>query len=302
MDPQKTSSFTFSYRFLSLFAEFSPTKFQIRSGLQFHQGTIDGIRFAYLDAHPENEMIELLICYTDEKGTQRRVRIYGEKNGDRLEPLISFLRFTLKEGFLSGMARRDAYHIMGLEQANHRSLSMIIFTGICLVGVLLSPQFRHGLDGHVEVVTLDRVMRNQLDSHYLELKNVRLNDAMVVYEPRTPTDEKPLEGAWYPIRDNTIAGDNIKVLAYFPADQTPDTSKTQTIRGILRNLGIERVPVQIIKTLETKGSVVSEKVVYIDVGATPTQDMVLFLLIMTIVGGMGLGLIRMFKQRLESSS
>ena len=232
MDPQKTSPFTFSYRFLSLFVEFSPTQFQIRSGLQFHQGTIEEIRFAYLDEHPENEMIELLICYTDEKGTQRRVRIYGEKNGNRLKPLISFLQFTLQEGFLSGMARRDAYHIMGLEQANHRSLSMIIFTGICLVGLLLSPQFRHGLDGRVEVVTLDRVMLNQLNGHYLELKNVRLNEAMVIYEPRTPTDKKPLEGSWYPIRDNTIAGDNIKVLAYFPADQTPDTSKTQTIRGL----------------------------------------------------------------------
>ena len=302
MDPQKTSSFTFSYRFLSLFAEFSPTKFQIRSGLQFHQGTVEGIRFAYLDDHPENEMIELLICYTDEKGTQRRVRIYGEKNGNRLKPLISFLQSTLKDGFLSGIARRDAYHIMGLEQANHRSLSIIIFTGICLVGLLLSPQFRHGLDNRVEVVTLERVIRNQLDNHYLELKKVRLNDAMVVYEPRTPTDATPLEGAWYPIRDNTISGDNVKVLAYFPADRIPDTSKTQTIRGLLRNLGIERVPVQIIKALKTKGSVVSEKVVYIDVGSTPTQDMFLFLLVMTIVGGMGLGLIRMFKQRIKSSS
>lgn len=302
MDPQKTSSFTFSYRFLSLFAEFSGNKFQIRSGLQFHQGTVEGIRFAYLDEHPENEMMELLICYTDEKGTQRRVRIYGEKNGSRLEPLISFLRVTLKDGFLSGMARRDAYRIMGLEQANYQSLSMIIYAGICLVGLLLSPQFRHGLDGHIEVVTLDQVMREQLNGHYLELKDVRLNEAMVIYEPRTPTDEKPLEGAWYPIRDNTIAGDNIKVLAYFPADQTPDMSKTQTIRGVLRTLGIERVPVQIIKALEDKGSVVSEKVVYIDVGSTPTQDMVLFLLIMTIVGGMGLGLIRMFKQRLASST
>ena len=105
---------------------------------------------------------------------------------------------------------------------------------------------------------------------------------MVIYEPRTPTEKKPLEGSWYPIRDNTIAGDNIKVLAYFPADQTPDTSKTQTIRGLLRNLGIERVPVQIIKALETKGSVVSENVVYIDVGSTPTQDMVLFLLVMYV--------------------
>ena len=101
MDPQKTSSFTFSYRFSRCLPSFWEPNSKL-VGSSIHQGTVEGIRFAYLDEHPENEMMELLICYTDEKGTQRRVRVYGEKNGSRLEPLISFLGSLSKMGFRLG--------------------------------------------------------------------------------------------------------------------------------------------------------------------------------------------------------
>ena len=121
-----------------------------------------------------------------------------------------------------------------------------------------------------------------------------------MYEPETPTDKAPLESQWHPVYDQTVNRQSVKLIAHFYARHGDPVAAPSEIKGLIRRAGLEQLPSYVRKRLTEQGLVVEKNALYIDVGARPSDELMFFVGVMSLLCGLGGGVVwSLHRRRVE---
>lgn len=281
MTEPSTLHFQFRHALFPVNVEIKNDVLCVRYAIKYFEIPIPSLRYIYVDDDVNREMRELILCFKNKKGKLQRARVFSDREQPSFDDLVQTLSLRVGDGHLTGIDRRLAYDIMGSQSLEHIVLPMLVFGAVLFAALMLSPRLIHGLDDTTpQLINLRRLETSSLESHHVEIRNAHVDLINAIFEPTTPTEERPLEGQWHPIFASDGARGEIKLLGYFHEGLGSPVQNPPILTGLIRNIGLERIPAQITKGMQAQGVALAEDAVYLDVGATPRNDLHFFLLVM----------------------
>ncbi len=263
----------------------------IRYSIKYFEVPLNTLVFMYVDEDPNREMLELILCAKDQKQRFKRTRIFSDRNAQDFHALVAFLSSSLGTGHLRGIEREAAYELMGTKDQTH--IYVPVMLGVCLLFVasMMHPSLMHGLEGEATPVTIAQVYNRSIDTNHVTISQPIIDMETAVYEPATPTDKKPLESQWHPVSDRSVSQKPVKLIAHFYARHGVPSEPPRELSGLVRRAGLEELPSFIRKQFEEQGIDVDKNAVYLDVRATPKDELLFFVAVMLLLGGLGGGII-----------
>ena len=280
MTQPSTLHFQFRHALFPVNVEIKNDVLCVRYAIKYFEIPIQSLRYMYVDDDVNREMRELILCFQNPKGRIRRARIFSDRDQPSFDNLVDTLSIRIGDGHLTDLDRRAAYQIMGSRSLERVMIPTLTFGVVFFVGLLLLPRLIHGLTGEANIVSMNQFVPSNLSGSYLDLREASVDLQTVIYEPTTPTETRPLEGQWHPIFAKGSSRSQVRLVAYFHAKLGTPSKHPAKLEGLIRNRSFERIPSQIRLAFEEKGLIMHPEAVYLDVGATPTNDLYFFLFVM----------------------
>ena len=302
MNQPKTLSFQFRHALFPVNVEIKNDLLCVRYAIKYFEVPIAALTFIYVDDDVNREMRELILCYRCPRGKVRRARIFSDRDQTAFDDLVQTLSIRVGEGHLTNIDRQTAYEIMGSRSLEHIMIPTVLFGIVIFVGLMLTPRLIHGLAENPIQLSVHQLTPDKLANHYVEFKDARVDTDSVIFEPATPTVEQPLEGQWHPIFGAGTNRGRVTLLGYFSAKLGSPSPTPEVLSGLIRNVGLERIPAQIRQGMKAQGVELAPDAVYLDVGATPKNDLHFFLTIMVPLFLVSLVIVRVVRRNSRAAN
>ena len=263
----------------------------IRYSIKYFEVPLSELIYIYVDEDPSRERHEVILCAKNSKNRLKRTRIFSDKNAEDFHALVAFLSTTIGTGHLRNVQRETAYEIMGARDQTHIYVPVMISVCILFVGTMMHPSLMHGLDGEAETITISQLTDDSMGTNHAIIKKPSVDLNAAVYEPETPTDKKPLESQWHPVYDRTVNRQSVKLIAHFYARHGEPVATPLELKGLIRRAGLEQLPSYVRNRLTEQGLIVDKNALYIDVGARPSDELMFFVGVMSLLCGLGGGIV-----------
>lgn len=280
MTPPSTLQFQFRHALFPVNVEIKNDVLCVKYAIKYFEIPIRSLRYMYVDDDVNREMRELILCYRNSSGRTQRARIFSDHDQAAFDDLVQTLSLRVGEGHLTRISRRQAYEIMGSRSLEHIMIPALVFGAVFFVGLMLSPRLIHGWDGDPKIISMKRFDPNALTKAHVDLRDATVGIDTAIYEPTTPTETQPLEGQWHPVFAKGFGRTETRLIAYFHAKLEQPVQEPEQLVGLIRNVGIEQIPAQIRVGMKAQGIELHPNAVYLDVGATPQNDLYFFLMVM----------------------
>ena len=291
MNQPSTLNFQFRHALFPVNVEIKNDVLCVRYAIKYFEIAITSLQYIYVDDDVNREMRELILCFRTPRGRVKRARIFSDRDQPAFDDLVQTLSLRVGEGHLSNIDRRTAYEIMGARSLEHIMIPALLFGIVFFVGLMLAPRLIHGWEGGPVSLTVHQLDTASLTRHHVELRDAQVDLNTVLFEPTTPTEENPLEGQWHPIHGKGTSRSEVTLVGYFNVKLGTPASRPDRLRGLVRNIGFERIPAQVRVGLESQGVVLAPNAVYLDVGASPGNDLYFFLMVMVPLSSIALGIV-----------
>ncbi|MGB0646695.1 MAG: hypothetical protein ACPGQS_05925 [Bradymonadia bacterium] len=287
MNESKTLEFQFRQALFPVNVQIKNDVVCVRYSIKYFEVPLKSLVFIYLDEDPNREMLELILCAKDERGRYKRTRIFSDRDAQDFHALVAFLSSLLGTGHLRDIEREQAYEMMGAKDQTHVYVPIMISFCLLFVGAMMHSSLIHGLDGDVKTTTIAELQRPNSKTNHIEIKQPTVDLNTAVFEPKMPTAEKPLESQWHPVYDSSVSRQSIQLVAQFHARHGVPEPTPETLSGLIRRVGFERVPDHIRQAFLSQGMQLGDQLLYLEVGAHPKDELIFFIGVMGILSAMG---------------
>ena len=291
MNQPSTLNFQFRHALFPVNVEIKNDVLCVRYAIKYFEIPITSLQFIYVDDDVNREMRELILCYRTPRGRVKRARVFSDRDQPPFDDLVQTLSLRVGEGHLADIDRRTAYEIMGARSLEHIMIPTLLFGIVFFVGLMLAPRLIHGWENGPEPLMVHQLNVASLTHHHVELRDAQVDLNIVLFEPTTPTDEHPLEGQWHPIHGKGTSRSAVTLIGYFNVKLGAPSAQPARLRGLIRDIGFERIPAQVRVGLESQGVVLAPNAVYLDVGASPSNDLYFFLVVMVPLSLFAVGIV-----------
>ena len=291
MNQPSTLSFQFRHALFPVNVEIKNDLLCVRYAIKYFEIPITSLEYIYVDDDVNREMRELILCFRTPRDRVKRARIFSDRDQPAFDDLVQTLSLRVGEGHLTNIDRGTAYEIMGARSLEHIMIPALLFGVVFFIGLMLAPRLIHSWDDGPKSITVHQLNAASLTHHYVEIRDAKVDLNTVIFGPMTPTDENPLEGQWHPIHGEGTRHSEVTLIGYFSAKLETPSARPVRLSGLIRNIGFERIPAQVRVALESQGVVLAPNAVYLDVGATPSNDLYFFLMVMGPLSLFAIGIV-----------
>ena len=303
MNESKTLEFHFRQALFPVNVQIKNDVVCVRYSIKYFEVPLKSLVFIYLDEDPNREMLELILCARDERGRYKRTRIFSDRDAQDFHALVAFLSSLLGTGHLRNIEREQAYEIMGAKDQTHVYVPIMISFCLLFVGTMMHSSLLHGLDGEIKTTTIAQLQHPTSKTNHIKIKQPTIDLSTAVFEPRTPTAEKPLESQWHPVYDSSVNRQSVWLVAQFHARHGAPKANPDSLSGLIRRVGLERVPDHIRREFLNQGIQLEDQLLYLEVGANPKDELIFFLGVMGILSVIGAGIVfTLHRRRKERTS
>ncbi len=287
------TSFRFRYTVFVVDARVEGDKLVSKTGLKMVVVPLERLQLLYVHAPREREHQELVLCYRGRKDRLKRARIFADRDEPGFTALIDFLLARRPEIDLRGVPAEEAFRRMGAVEASHVVLPLIMGLGWLMLALFFGPLIIHGLDTAPRLSTTVQALAEH--GPPVGTRNLRVQGRIAPeqgWRSVTKVDQRLGSiSVWLPLVGPKWAPeDEVDVILYGRGLTDEDVAALPGLRsfdGVLRTVWWEGLGASARKGLIEGGARLSpQRVLVLDYGARPRDDLKLSLGILGLIGAM----------------